>query len=88
MHSNQESTERSVRDQKAYDTMSDIHMENMAAGIKSVFESSKYSDLTIRCKGNEFKVHRNILCPRSTFFTAACDGEFKVWHHCLGTVDD
>ncbi len=69
--------------------MPDIHKENMAAGIRSVFESSKYSDLTIRCRGKEFKVHRIILCPRSTFFAAACDGEFQVWHYdILATADD
>ena len=66
--------------------MSNIHQQNMAAGIKSVFESSKYSDLIIRCKGKEFKVHRMILCPRSTFFAAACDGAFQVhYYHTLVT---
>lgn len=67
--------------------MSDIHKENMAAGIKSVFESSKYSDFTIRCRGKEFKVHRIILCPRSTFFAAACDGDFKVCRYNLLATD-
>ncbi len=63
--------------------MEDIHTKNMAAGIKNIFESSKYSDLTIWCSGKEFKVHRNILCPRSPFFAASCDGEFQVCHYDL-----
>jgi len=44
----------------------------------SVYDSSKYSDLTIRCRDRDFKVHRAVVCPRSTFFAAACDGCFKA----------
>lgn len=44
----------------------------------SLLETGKYSDLTLVCQGRGFTVHRNVLCPASTFFAAACDGEFKV----------
>ncbi|KAI9781051.1 MAG: hypothetical protein M1839_006326 [Geoglossum umbratile] len=43
----------------------------------SLFQSDKYSDLTITCGSEIFKVHRAVVCPRSKFFAAACDGRFK-----------
>ncbi|KAI9781527.1 MAG: hypothetical protein M1839_005942 [Geoglossum umbratile] len=43
----------------------------------SLFQSDKYSDLTITCGNEVFKVHRAVVCPRSKFFAAACDGKFK-----------
>ncbi|KAL8917161.1 MAG: hypothetical protein Q9208_008130 [Pyrenodesmia sp. 3 TL-2023] len=33
--------------------------------------------MTILCRGREFKVHRNVLCPASKFFAAASDGGLK-----------
>ena len=44
----------------------------------SLFLSPKYSDMLITCKGNEFKAHRAIVCPQSSFFDAALSGGFKV----------
>jgi hypothetical protein len=33
--------------------------------------------LTITCGNDEYKVHKAIICPRSTFFAAACNGRFQ-----------
>ncbi|QGI70651.1 hypothetical protein CEK26_002985 [Fusarium fujikuroi] len=47
---------------------------------KSLFElyrTGLYSDLTITCQGDTHRVHKAIVCPRSSFFTAACNGNFK-----------
>jgi hypothetical protein len=38
----------------------------------SIHETSDYADLTILCGPKAFRVHKAILCPRSSFFTAAC----------------
>ncbi|KAL8990031.1 MAG: hypothetical protein Q9177_001223, partial [Variospora cf. flavescens] len=46
--------------------------------MASLFSSGKYSDLTITCRDRTFHVHRLFLCSASRFFTAACDGLFKV----------
>lgn len=44
----------------------------------SYFESSKYSDLVIRCEGQEFKVHKIVVCGQSKYFSVMCDGDWKV----------
>ncbi|KAK4900858.1 hypothetical protein LTR27_002041 [Elasticomyces elasticus] len=40
---------------------------------KNMFTTGKYSDLTIKCQGKEWHVHKTIVCSRSSFFEAACD---------------
>ncbi|MCJ1450412.1 hypothetical protein MMC28_000743 [Mycoblastus sanguinarius] len=58
--------------------MSNVHQERMVAGLSAVLESTKYSDLTVHCGPEEFKIHRAIVCPRSNFFDKLCSGGFKV----------
>ena len=58
--------------------MADIHKDRLVASIESLWTSHMYSDLTVRCGEEEYKVHRAILCPRSVFFAKACNGEFMV----------
>lgn len=42
-----------------------------------MLSTGAYSDLLIKCKGKEFKVHRAVVCPQSKPLAAAIDGNFK-----------
>ena len=42
-----------------------------------LLESGKYSDLTITCSERKWRVHRSIVCLRSSFFASACDTDFQ-----------
>ncbi|KAH8654087.1 hypothetical protein BGZ60DRAFT_519551 [Tricladium varicosporioides] len=44
---------------------------------EQMLASGRYSDLTIKCKGLIFKVHRAIVCLQSTRLAAAVDGNLK-----------
>jgi len=46
--------------------------------IDKILKSGRYSDLTIKCHGRVFKVHRNIIAVQSKPLAAAIDGDFKV----------
>ncbi|KAI9772811.1 MAG: hypothetical protein M1839_002284 [Geoglossum umbratile] len=42
-----------------------------------MLDSGNYSDLTICSGGQEYKVHKVVICLQSPFFAKACDGEFQ-----------
>ena len=64
--------------------MDDIHKSGIITGLQNLWSSSQYSDLIIRSGSEEFKVHRAIICPRSKFFAAACNGPFQVCRNNIG----
>jgi hypothetical protein len=43
-----------------------------------LFASGEYSDCTIICGQDRYRVHKAIICPRSTFFTAAFRRDMEV----------
>ncbi|PNP79249.1 hypothetical protein FNYG_07325 [Fusarium nygamai] len=45
--------------------------------LANLLQTGDYSDLTITCGEDQYRVHKAIVCPRSNFFKAACDGKFK-----------
>ncbi|KAH7308609.1 hypothetical protein B0I35DRAFT_464184 [Stachybotrys elegans] len=51
--------------------------DELMGSLKKLFIGGSYSDLVIKCGSDEHHVHRAIICPRSTFFAAACNGAFK-----------
>ncbi|KAI9784670.1 MAG: hypothetical protein M1816_000786 [Peltula sp. TS41687] len=59
------------------DTETQKKVDPIRTGLKGYLTSSKYSDLIIRCGGQEFKVHKVILCGQSKFFDKACDAGWK-----------
>jgi hypothetical protein len=48
------------------------------AAAAASFHNGKFSDLIIRCRDREWKLHRVTLASRCAFFDACCDGNFKV----------
>ncbi|KAF6235108.1 hypothetical protein HO173_006735 [Letharia columbiana] len=68
--------------------MADIHKDRLLASNELLWTSQKYSDMTIRCGSKEYKVHRSVICPRSTFFAAACNGEFMEAKSATITMND
>ncbi|KAF2251310.1 hypothetical protein BU26DRAFT_280646 [Trematosphaeria pertusa] len=49
----------------------------LMSALASMFESGKYSDLTIICGDKRYSVHRALLASRSTFFDGACRNPFR-----------
>lgn len=47
-----------------------------------LFNSDKYSDVTIRFSGREIQCHKNILCENCAYFERLCgsDSAFAVGH--------
>ncbi len=56
----------------------------MLIDMSRLLKSEKYSDLTLKCHERAFKVHRAVVCTRSSVFAAAIDGGFKVFAISIG----
>ncbi|KAK6000725.1 hypothetical protein QM012_003450 [Aureobasidium pullulans] len=44
----------------------------LVSTISNLHKSGAYSDLKIICGSDTYNVHKNIICPQSNFFRAAC----------------
>ncbi|KAH6981695.1 BTB/POZ protein, partial [Ilyonectria sp. MPI-CAGE-AT-0026] len=69
-----------------YDTLVRVKMQrddrlarskDFLAMSKTLLLSGEFSDVTITCRGKTWKLHQAIICPRSTFFQKAFQGNFK-----------
>lgn len=55
----------------------DVPTLELKTALASLFNSGKYSDLTIACGGKRYPVHRALLATRSEFFEGACRNSFQ-----------
>ncbi|RPA72591.1 POZ domain-containing protein [Ascobolus immersus RN42] len=51
--------------------------ETLKDGNLALLRSGDYSDLVLKCEGEEFKVHKAILCPQSEFFRGCVESGMK-----------
>jgi hypothetical protein len=51
---------------------------NHVGAMSQLLQSAKYSDLVLACGGREFRVHRAVVCPHSSFFDHACSNGFQA----------
>ncbi|KAI9723795.1 MAG: hypothetical protein M1828_004045 [Chrysothrix sp. TS-e1954] len=68
---------RSPSQQIALRNVEADHALEMAQGLIESFDNPEYSDLIIRCKDTDFRVHKVIVCQHSRFFKAACEHDMK-----------
>ncbi|RPA72605.1 POZ domain-containing protein, partial [Ascobolus immersus RN42] len=47
------------------------------ANLNALLKDGRYSDLTLKCGGETFKVHKSVLCPQSAFFEACVESGMK-----------
>ncbi|KAK3896388.1 speckle-type POZ protein-like B, partial [Staphylotrichum tortipilum] len=75
-HVSATSTDPDTDNDAAESEFDELQVPSIYAGISALFGSEKFSDMTIRCGGREFKAHRAIVCPQSRFFDRALTGGF------------
>ena len=57
----------------------------LANSLRDLIATGQYSDLTITCKSDTYKVHRNIVCVRAEFFAGA--SRFPGTESASNTID-
>ncbi|KAL9032230.1 MAG: hypothetical protein Q9214_008061 [Letrouitia sp. 1 TL-2023] len=60
-------------DHQPHPGVEELVMQNM-----KLLESGKHSDFVVRCGSREWKLHSQIVCPRSRFFDSCLNSEFEV----------
>lgn len=46
--------------------------------LRRLLDSGEHSDLTLTCQGEEFRLHKAVVCLQSPVIAAALRGNFKV----------
>ena len=52
-------------------------LDNVALGMKNMFTDTLFTDLTIKCGGEEFKVHKAVLASQSPVFRRMLESDMK-----------
>ncbi|KAM0432994.1 hypothetical protein ACHAPT_004699 [Fusarium lateritium] len=67
-----------------YDAIDALCATSIHASLSTLLRSEKFSDMTIRCGGRDFKAHCAIVCTQSSFFDRALGSNFKVGYATKG----
>ncbi|OAL29216.1 hypothetical protein AYO20_09269 [Fonsecaea nubica] len=62
--------------------------KNPSSILARLLESGEFSDLKFLCKGDEFKVHKAIVCTQSPVIKAAIQGAFEESHTSVIKMDN
>ncbi len=56
---------------------------------RRLYRNGAYSDLVVESADKQYRVHKAVVCTRSSFFAAACEGPFKVscWSNVVCSLD-
>lgn len=61
--------------------LTDDYLERPRGAVADMWgrylESGEYSDFLISCSGRDFRVHRLVICPKSSYFRVLCKDNFK-----------
>ncbi|KAK5113317.1 hypothetical protein LTR85_010934 [Meristemomyces frigidus] len=63
-----------------------VPTSSLMLGVKELYATGIYSDLTISCGARTFKVHKSILHPQSSVFRTLLSGNFKEASPEQGTI--
>lgn len=55
-----------------------MDLQGPASILHQLLHSGDYSDLTLTCQGEVFKLHKAVVCPQSPVIATAVRGNFKV----------
>ncbi|KAF1982462.1 hypothetical protein K402DRAFT_397545 [Aulographum hederae CBS 113979] len=61
----------------APNVFADYRIMNHASALGRYLSSGLHADLMINCHGENYHVHKVIVCSQSSFFAKACEGGFK-----------
>ncbi|KAI6833664.1 hypothetical protein KC332_g1780 [Hortaea werneckii] len=57
--------------------MSKDNVPSIKEALQKCFETGEYADMTIKCSGRTWRVHKVVVCSQVPFFAKAVTGEWK-----------
>ncbi|KAK3994360.1 BTB/POZ protein [Cladorrhinum sp. PSN332] len=65
-----------------------MEQDRFLSSDEQLFQSGLFSDVTVKCGDREWKLHKNILCSRSIWFSKALNGRFEEAHTGIVNIQD